>query len=159
MLNIQNLSDTAQGSLWGMVAGAGIVVKFVLIMLFAFSILSWAIIIYKYRLIRKMEKESAKFIEFFWQKKQFASIFDASSNYRFSPLARVFAAGYKELLQATAQKKDVQPNIHFNIGEMDSIQRALKKAISCEIGRLEKAVSFLATTGNTANKQEQDFIF
>lgn len=149
MLNIQNLSDTTQGSLWGMVAGAGIMVKLVLILLILFSILSWAIVIYKYRIIRKMEKESEKFLEFFWQKKQFASIFDASSNYRFSPLARVFAAGYKELLQATAQRRDAQSNVQFNIGEMDNIQRVLKKAISRETGRLEKAVSFLATTGNT----------
>ena len=32
---------------------------------------------------------------------------------------------------------------------MKLIQRVLKKAISRETGRLEKAVSFLATTGNT----------
>lgn len=132
-----------------MVAGAGIMVKLVLILLILFSILSWAIVIYKYRIIRKMEKESEKFLEFFWQKKQFAFIFDASSNYRFSPLARVFVAGYKELLQTTAQKRDIQPNVQFNIGEIDSIQRVLKKAISGEIGKVEKAVSFLATTGNT----------
>ena len=146
-MNVQNLSGNMQGGLWSMILGAGIMVKFVLIVLFAFSVLSWAIIIYKYRILKKMEKESGAFLEFFWHKKQFATIFAAAANYRFTPLARLFAAGYNELLQVRTQKKE---NIQFSIGETDSIQRALKKAMSNEISRMEKAVSFLATTGNTA---------
>lgn len=146
MLNVQNLSMSSQGNLWDMILGAGIMVKFVLIILFVFSVLSWAIIIYKYRIIRKMEKESGAFLEFFWHKRQFASIFEAASNYRWTPLARLFTAGYNELLQARAQKRE---DAQFFIGETDSIQRALKKAMSVEISRMERAVSFLATTGNT----------
>jgi len=146
-MNVQNLSGNMQGGLWSMILGAGIMVKFVLIVLLAFSVLSWAIIIYKYRILKKMEKESGAFLEFFWHKKQFSTIFAAAANYRFTPLARLFAAGYNELLQARTQKKE---NIQFSIGETDSIQRALKKAMSNEISRMEKAVSFLATTGNTA---------
>ena len=146
-MNVQNLSGNMQGGLWSMILGAGIMVKFVLIVLLAFSVLSWAIIIYKYRILKKMEKESGAFLEFFWYKKQFSTIFAAAANYRFTPLARLFAAGYNELLQARTQKKE---NIQFSIGETDSIQRALKKAMSNEISRMEKAVSFLATTGNTA---------
>ncbi|MBI5048928.1 MAG: protein TolQ [Deltaproteobacteria bacterium] len=129
-----------------MIEGAGIMVKFVLITLLAFSILSWAIIIYKYRIIRKMEKESAEFLEFFWHKKQFAPIYEASANYKHAPLAKLFAAGYNEIFQARVQKKE---NIQFGVGEIDSIQRVLKKTISNEVSRMEKAVSFLATTGNT----------
>ena len=146
-MNIQNLSGNTQVGLWSMILGAGIIVKLVLIVLLAFSVLSWAIIIYKYRILKKMEKESGAFLEFFWYKKQFSTIFAAAANYRFTPLARLFAAGYNELLQARTQKKE---NIQFSIGETDSIQRALKKAMSNEISRMEKAVSFLATTGNTA---------
>ncbi|MEK7842540.1 MAG: protein TolQ [Deltaproteobacteria bacterium] len=146
-MNVQNLSSTAQVGLWSMILGAGIIVKLVLITLFGFSVLSWAIIIYKYRILKKMEKESGAFLEFFWHKKQFATIFAAAANYRFTPLARLFAAGYNELLQVRTQKKE---NIQFSIGETDGIQRALKKAMSNEISRMEKAVSFLATTGNTA---------
>ncbi|MEK6598857.1 MAG: protein TolQ [Deltaproteobacteria bacterium] len=146
-MNVQNLSGNMQGGLWNMILGAGIVVKLVLIVLLVFSVLSWAIIIYKYRILKKMEKESGAFLEFFWHKKQFALIFAAAANYRFTPLARLFAAGYNELPQARTQKKE---NIQFSIGETDGIQRALKKAMSNEISRMEKAVSFLATTGNTA---------
>lgn len=153
-MNIQNLSGNMQGGLWNMILGAGVMVKFVLAILIAFSILSWAIILYKYRIIRKMEKESIEFLEFFWRKKQFTPIFDAAANYRFTPLARLFAAGYNELLQARTQKSVRQAhdkeNIQFGIKEMDSVQRALKKAMSNEISKMEEAVSFLATTGNTA---------
>ncbi|MBI3399351.1 MAG: protein TolQ [Deltaproteobacteria bacterium] len=137
-----------QGSLWGMIAGAGIMVKSVLAILLAFSVLSWAIIIYKYRVIRKMEKESVAFLDFFWHKKRFTPIFEACVDYKFTPLAKLFAAGYNELIQLRMPKKESAGN-SFTVGELDSIQRALKKAISHEISRLEKAVAFLATTGNT----------
>lgn len=156
-MNVQNLSGNTQVGLWSMVLGAGIIVKLVLIILLVFSVLSWAIIIYKYRILKKMEKESDAFLKFFWQKKQFAAIFAAAANYKFTPLARLFAAGYNNLLHTMTHKKE---NTQFSIGETDSIQlgisetdsiqRVLKKAMSNEIHKAEKAVSFLATTGNTA---------
>lgn len=148
MLNVQNLSSGIQGNLWDMVLGAGIMVKLVLIILLAFSVLSWAIIIYKYSIIRKMERESIAFLDFFWSKKQFTPIFEACVDYKFTPLSRLFAAGYNELMQVRIPKKDAAPS-QFNVGEFDSIQRSLKKTMSNEISRMEKAVAFLATTGNT----------
>lgn len=148
MLNVQNLSSGIQGNLWDMVLGAGIMVKLVLIILLAFSVLSWAIIIYKYSIIRKMERESIAFLDFFWSKKQFTPIFEACVDYKFTPLSRLFAAGYNELMQVRIPKKDAALS-QFNVGEFDSIQRSLKKTMSNEISRMEKAVAFLATTGNT----------
>lgn len=148
MLNVQNLSSGIQGNLWDMVLGAGIMVKLVLIILLAFSVLSWAIIIYKYSIIRKMERESIAFLDFFWSKKQFTPIFEACVDYKFTPLSRLFAAGYNELMQVRIPKKDTALS-QFNVGEFDSIQRSLKKTMSNEISRMEKAVAFLATTGNT----------
>ena len=62
-------------------------------------------------------------------------------------------------MQATAQRRDAQSNVQFNIGEMNNIQRALKKTISCEIGRPGKAVSFLATTGNTTLINKNKILF
>jgi len=148
LLNVQNLSSGIQGNLWDMVLGAGIMVKLVLIILLAFSVLSWAIIIYKYSIIRKMERESIAFLDFFWSKKQFTPIFEACVDYKFTPLSRLFAAGYNELMQVRIPKKDTALS-QFNVGEFDSIQRSLKKTMSNEISRMEKAVAFLATTGNT----------
>lgn len=156
MLHVQNLTDSMQGSLWDMITGAGIMVKLVLILLLTFSILSWAIIIYKYRIMRKMERGSAEFLELFWQKKQMASIYEASLNYKSAPLARLFAAAYKDLMRTMAQKREAQDKAsqglspEFQLGELATVQRVLKKTISNEISGMEKAVSFLATTGNTA---------
>ena len=149
MLKAQSLASDLQGSLWGMIVGAGPIVKLVLIILLAFSILSWAIILYKYRTFRKMAKESSAFLDFFWSRKQFVPIFEACSNYRFTPLARIFVAGYDELLQAKGQKKETLGIIQFNVSEIEGMQRVLRKTIANEINRMEKAVAFLATTGNT----------
>ncbi len=150
MVTVQQVSDTTQVSLLSMMLGAGVIVKAVLIILLLFSILSWAIIIYKYRILRKMEKESAAFVEFFWHVRQFAPIFQASQNYKFSPLARLFAAGYNEIMQRRSHTKETAGASLFSLGETESLQRVLKKTISIEINRIEKAVGFLATTGNTA---------
>ena len=149
MVNVYNLGSSHQEGMWSMIAGAGITVKFVLFILLVFSILSWAIIVYKYRIIRKMEKESVPFLELFWNKKQFTPIFEASANYRFTPHARLFVSGYNELLQMMGQRKEGAGGTQFSVSEIDGIQRALKKAMSVEISKMEKAVSFLATTGNT----------
>ncbi|MEN8211043.1 MAG: Tol-Pal system subunit TolQ, partial [Thermodesulfobacteriota bacterium] len=53
--------------LFYMLSGAGAVVKFVMLLLLFFSITSWAIMFIKFRYIRKVFKESADFIDIFWQ--------------------------------------------------------------------------------------------
>ncbi len=51
--------------------GAGLVVKLVLIVLVYFSVVSWAIIFYKWRVVHRAMKDSDRFLEFFWSKKTF----------------------------------------------------------------------------------------
>lgn len=130
-----------QMRLWDMVVNAGPMVKFVLLLLLAFSILSWAIIIYKLLLLRKVEKETAAFSHLFWGNRQFAQIFAASKNYKHSPLAALFSSVYAEFANSakTAQREDV-----------GRFQRMLRKTATLEGAKLEYAVPFLATTGNTA---------
>ncbi len=130
-----------QARLWDMVAGAGPMVKFILLLLLAFSVLSWAIIIYKLVLLRKAEKESAAFSALFWENRQFAQIFAASKNYKHSPLSALFSSVYPELADSlkAARREDI-----------GRLQRILKKTASMEASRLDYAVPFLATTGNIA---------
>ncbi|MEE9613389.1 MAG: protein TolQ [Thermodesulfobacteriota bacterium] len=134
-----------------MIWGAGLVVKFVLLLLLVVSVLSWAIILYKVNLLRKVEKETSLFYDLFWKKRQFSLIASVVKNYRFTPLAKLFSSVHAELGQSVAAREgpvDRRTNIHAE--EIDRLGRLLKRTASAEKTSLEKSVTFLATTGNTA---------
>jgi biopolymer transport protein TolQ len=129
-----------------MVWGAGLMVKLVLLVLILFSVLTWAIIIYKIRLLRKVEKETSGFYDLFWDKRQFNLIHAACKDFSSTPLARIFDAVYTEVL-STAK---AQEGVKLQREDLDRFQRILKKTSSIESSKLEYAIGFLATTGNTA---------
>ncbi len=129
--------------LWEIALGAGLMVKFVLLVLIVFSIVSWAIIAYKLLLLRKIEKESARFYESFWGDKQFSQIYAETKGLRHTPLCALFTSVYNEF--SPSEKAG-----DFNRQDLLRVERILKKTVANEIARLEHLVSFLATTGNTA---------
>src|SRR5210317_452464 len=80
-----------------MISNAGIVVQLVLLLLLFFSITSWAIIIVKYRYIKRSFKQSSEFTEFFWKSRDLSNAFAKAKQLHGSPLARIFRIGYVEL--------------------------------------------------------------
>jgi biopolymer transport protein TolQ len=111
---------------------AGPVVKFVLLILLSFSIFSWAIIFYKFRLFSKAEKESHEFYQDFIKAKQWDTLYQSTRGLAVSPLANLFRAAYS-----------------IDDAGMDEIRTTLKKVETTEAARLEKYLTFLATTGST----------
>ncbi len=138
----------SQTWLWEMIWGAGLMVKFVLLVLLLFSVLTWAIIAYKIRLIRKVEKETQAFYDLFWEKRQFAQVSTICKDFKCTPLVNLFTSVYNELL-ATVKTQEGQP-VKLQREDLDRFQRILKKTSAIEFSKLEYAVGFLATTGNTA---------
>ncbi len=135
-----------QAGLWDMIWGAGPMVKFVLLILLFFSVLSWAIIAYKMFLLKKIEKETAAFYELFWAKRQFSAIHTVSKGFKSTPLVNLFNPVYAELTSTIK----AEPGGRLQKEDIDRFQRILKKANSIESAKLEYAVGFLATTGNAA---------
>jgi biopolymer transport protein TolQ len=76
---------------------AGPMVKFVLLLLLFFSATSWAIMIMKYRYIKKAFSQSSEFIDFFWKSRNLSNAFSKAKQLRGSPVARIFRVGYAEL--------------------------------------------------------------
>jgi len=134
--------------------GTGLVVKLVLIILIYFSVVSWAIIFYKLLQVYRANKESERFLEFFWKTKRFDAISTQLDRFPNSPLSLMFNEGYTELkkLMETGDQQQVDdPSvISTDVGGIDNISRALRRATTSEITRLEKYTTFLATTGSTA---------
>ena len=134
--------------------GTGLVVKLVLIILIYFSVVSWAIIFYKLLQVYRANKESERFLEFFWKTKRFDTISTQLDRFPNSPLSVMFNEGYtelKKLMETGAEQQVDDPTvISTDVGGIDNISRALRRATTSEITRLEKYTTFLATTGSTA---------
>jgi biopolymer transport protein TolQ len=146
-----------RGSVVDLILYSGPVVKIVLLILLFFSILSWAIIFSKLRLIRLAERESKSFLRIFWEAKQFASIYADSKKLRHSPTAEIFRSAYMELTKLTQAKsnpdsgrKSSDPtSLSMEMTGVDNISRAMRQALTSELTKLERALGFLATTGST----------
>jgi len=133
-----------------MVIHAGPVVKAVLFLLFLFSVVSWAIIFMKWRLYRRAREENGYFLEMFWENPAFHRLYNDSSDLAASPVAQLFRAGYAEIQRlGKFQNPSATKNGAPMLSVMDVVERTLKKTMIDQNNRLEKAISFLATTGNT----------
>ncbi|HDZ89089.1 MAG TPA: Tol-Pal system subunit TolQ, partial [Deltaproteobacteria bacterium] len=84
------------GDIVQMIIHAGPVVKFVLLVLMLFSVTSWAIIFMKARLLRKSRLETIYFLDLFWESRDLKKVYMESKALNFSPVARLFRAGYAE---------------------------------------------------------------
>ena len=134
-----------------MITNAGPVVKFIMLLLLFFSIISWSIIFIKFRYVRKSFKDSADFTEVFWQCRTLADAFCKAKMLRSSPLGGIFIAAYMEASR-TENKENLasKKNSGSTFQTMGSVKRTLNRAINVENRRLTQLISFLATAGNTA---------
>ncbi|MDE0028435.1 MAG: protein TolQ [Deltaproteobacteria bacterium] len=138
-----------QHGILDLVTGSGPVVQSVLYVLILFSVVSWGIILYKFRRVRTAKRQSARFIEIFWESRNLASIHEASRELADSPVAQVFIAGYEELLRVSRRNAAEADNLTTDLSGVDNVARAMKRATTVELTKLEQALTFLATTSGT----------
>ena len=124
----------------------------VLAILLLASAVCWAIIVRKWLQIRRAQDQSVKFLETFWQSRRLDAIYQAAEALAGSPLSHVFRAGYVELSKVTAQKKEAVESrgMSDELGGIENVERALKRAAASEVTALERQVPFLGTTASAA---------
>lgn len=127
-----------------LLAQTGWVARIVLLILLAFSVLSWAIIYRKYTTFRRASEHTAKFLEAFRGSERLPEARPLASAFAGSPLASVYAAGMKELPGKPAAGNP-QSGALKDIGP---VRVALHLASATEVAQLEQRMSFLATTGS-----------
>lgn len=155
-----------KGTLLELVAEMGLFAKIVLIILLFLSVVSWAITFNKMGLFRKVNSETGKFLSIFRRRKSIAEVYRSCVSLRKTPLSKMLEAGYKELEELS--KRERNPNTGSRLSpprvgspsweldlklavekeRLDVIRMTLERIGSEEIARLEKAMVFLATTGN-----------
>jgi len=129
-----------------LVLQAGLVVKVVLLILLFFSIFSWAIIFYKFSFLRRVERESEEFHRAFRKSKDRTTLYQSTKRLAFSPLVNLFRAVYAETEAAT---RVIGGETEFPTHSGDEIKRILKRIEALESARLERYLTFLATTAST----------
>lgn len=138
-----------------LVLNAGPVAKFVLLVLTIFSIVCWALIIEKWRQFRRVRRESFRFLRAFREGRRFSVVYGAARKHRDSPLAQLYASAYQEVGGATAFPETVdqlldEPEEGVASERLEAVDRAMRRAASSEISRMERYLPFLATTASAA---------
>ena len=133
------LASSADFSLMNLFLRADIIVKSVIIILISCSIYSWAIIIDKFKLFKKINISTEEFEEKFWRSKSAETFYNSLPNKVDDPMASLF----KESMQSLLKSKS-KTNLMERMGGM------LEVGIEKQISKIEKGFTFLATVGSTA---------
>ena len=133
------LASNTDFSLWSLFIRADFIVKSVILMLIGCSIYSWAIIIEKFRLFKKINSESDEFEEKFWKSKSAETFYNNLPANLENPMVLLFKDSMQTLLKAKNKS-----NLN------DRISSVLEVNIEKQVITLEKGFTFLATVGSTA---------
>ena len=134
-----DLGTNTDFSLFSLFLKADIVVKLVMISLILCSVYSWAVIIEKYRLFKKINKSSEEFEEKFWNSKSAENFYNGLPSNLEDPMSLVFQNAMENLL-----KKKSKTNLS------ERMSAFLEGGIEKEMSKIEKGFTFLATVGSTA---------
>jgi len=130
----------------------GAVVQIVLVILLIFSAVSWAIILYKFWQFSRAERQTKTFLDVFRKSSKFSEVHAVCRTLTESPLTGLFQAGYGELnTQLRGPGGDAKPapgTARPTLKSLDAVDRALLRATTLEMNRLENKVTFLATTAS-----------
>jgi len=148
---IATTSGAFSTDIFRLIADSGFVVKGVLLLLLAFSVLSWAVIIERYRSLRRAEKDSDAFMLDLERERRLTELRDRAVRYGASPLVPIFVAGFRELTSAISDGLGGRPG-NPGAGDRDRIlgrvRRRLEEAGGAEADRLDRNLGILATTGS-----------
>jgi len=127
------------GEIVDLVAQSGPVAKVVLLILLLFSVISWAIILAKWSMIRKARARSGRFMRAFRKAQRLQDVATVAEQFRPSPLVGVFEGGFEEYRRQVAASGTLRSGA--------AIQRAMQIAASEEMTRFERSLPWLAITG------------
>ena len=133
------LASSADFSIINLFVRADIIVKSVIVILIACSIYSWAIILEKIKLFKKINISTAEFEEKFWKSKSAESFYNNIPKNIEDPMALVFKASMEAAFKTRSK---AQLN--------ERLSNMLQINIEKQMEKIEKSYTFLATVGSTA---------
>lgn len=131
-----------QTNLWEMTLRSSALNLSVLAILLVFSIFSWAIIFSKWSVFRRARQADARFLRAFRKAADLDAVQVASEQYRPAPLVAVFDFGFEETARQVKARGSVSNKL--------SLERSLQLGASEELAKLERNMSWLATTASVS---------
>ena len=138
---VVGLGGATDFSLWQLFLRADFVVKSVILILIASSIFSWALILDKYRLFKRIDKSTKLFEDKFWKSKSAETFYKNLPDKTEDPLAQIFKSTMEELIKTRSKSSAVQST---------RVQRVVEVSIDRQSKDIEKNFTYLATVGSTA---------
>ena len=132
-------ASSADFSIINLFLRADIIVKSVIIILIVASIYSWAIIIEKYRLFKKINESSEDFEDKFWKSKSAESFYNSLPANIDDPMANIFKGSMQVVMKSKSKS---------NLSER--LTSILEVNIEKQMNLIDKNYTFLATVGSTA---------
>ena len=127
------------GEIVDLVGQTGPVAKVVLLLLLIFSLISWAIILSKWGVLRRARVQSGRFVRAFRKSQRLQDVAAVADQFRPSPLVGVFEGGFEEYRR--------QVGNNGSLVSVTAVQRAMQIANSEELTRFERNLPWLAITG------------
>ncbi len=143
-INLAGSVNAADFSMWSLFMRADWVVKLVIMMLLAASIWSWAIIFDKASSLRKLNKLAREFENTFWSGTSLDDLFNKIGSQPKDPMSAVFVSAMREWRRSTEKGTIAGSSMS------ERVERVMQITVSREMERVERYLTFLASTGSTA---------
>ncbi len=132
-------------SILSLITNASFMVQMVMLGLLTVSVISWTMIIQKWRILKKAKQEANLFERRFWSGADLVDLYKALSQRKNAQgMASIFEAGFREYA-----KLHKQPGI-ISEAVLEGAQRAMRVTLNREVERAESGLPFLATVGSTS---------
>lgn len=145
------------GDIIGLISRSSYLSRGVLVILTLFSVASWGIILYKLTTFSRIQRQTKTFLEVFRRSSKFSEVQAICHSLNASPLVGMFQAGYAELNAQLRQSGTQAAAVGGNptpvpgrpiLKSVTAVDRALLRASTVEVNKLENRVPFLATTAS-----------
>lgn len=140
--------DSLTAGVVELVLNSGPVAKFVLLVLLGFSVISWALVVEKWWHLRRVRRSTEGFVKIFREGRRPSVVQNATKKYKDSPLAHMYAAAYQEFGIAGELADRVIEDDDYGRDRLEAVHRAMRRTSAVEISKLERYLTFLATTAS-----------
>ena len=134
-----------------LITQGGAIAQIVLVILLIFSAISWGVIFFKFVQFRRAARHTRTFIDVFRKSSKFSEVQAVCRSLPASPLVGLFQSGYAELntqLRGGGPESKTAAAPRPTLKSLDAVDRALLRATTVEMTKLERFVPFLATTAS-----------
>ena len=138
-----------QLDIWQILLHSGWVVKIVLLLLVVSSVLSWTIIVQKWKELKKISESNALFMQAFQTGGNLSEVFQHALSQNDSTFGHIFKKGYEEINKLNEKLGSRQQLAdYFKVKGLENVERALRHGFNAGAEKIDSKVSYLASIGS-----------